>query len=114
MDISCCLSPHFNKMTSRNFDRLSISQSAHSCRCEQQREKESGVELSVHDKRDRKDLARMIFMAVQRLPGREDGRRLKYRCRSSVGTLIGIGTLRQCRGLDAKPLMDADVAKERG
>jgi hypothetical protein len=54
----------------------------------------------------------MIFMAVQRTPEWEDGRRLKYRCRSSVGTLIGIGTLRQTRGLDAKPLMDADVANE--
>jgi hypothetical protein len=61
-----------------------------------------------------KIFARMIFMAVQRAPEREDGRRLKYRCRSSVGTLIGIGTLRHTRGLDAKPLMDVDVAKERG
>jgi hypothetical protein len=50
-------------------------------------------------------------MAVQRAPGPEDGRRLNYRCKSSVGTLIGIGTLRQTRGLDAKPLMDADVCK---
>jgi hypothetical protein len=40
----------------------------------------------------------MVFMAVQRAPGREDGRRLKYRCRSSVGTLIGIGALRADQG----------------
>ena len=40
----------------------------------------------------------MVFMAVQRAPGREDDRRLKYRCRSSVGTLIGIGALRADQG----------------
>ena len=52
-------------------------------------------------------------MAVQRTPGQENGRRLNYRCSSSVGTFIGIGTLEQARNLNAKPQMDADVPKER-